>query len=157
MLSGLTNPVVGAAVTGLTSPTFTHTSDASPNQASEQVAITALGGTQTGSSAHSVSSPFTLTVERPSNLKTVGAVNPITGTLGNVPMNVYTVRTRKGAVPLTGQSARVARFETKVYIPAGADTDGAADIRSGLSLHLGALSDLSTEIGVLCETGILGS
>lgn len=157
MFDGMTQPLVGAGVTGLTSPTFTHSEDAAPNAHSDQVAVTALGGTQTGATAHSVSSPFTITVERPANLRQVGVANPISGVLGNVPNNVYTVRVRKGAIPLAGQSARTARFEAKLYIPAGADTAAAGDIRSGLSAFIGALSDLSADIGVLQETGILGS
>lgn len=156
MFDGMTNPVVGASVTGLTSPTYTHSSDAAPNAHSDQVAVTALGGTQGSASAHSVSSPFTITVERPANLKQVGQVNPITGALGNVPMNVYTVRTRKGMVPLSGQAARVGRLESKFYIPAGADTAAADDVRAALSAHIGALSDLSADIGTLLETGVLG-
>lgn len=155
MLSGMTNPVVGGAVTGLTSPTFTHTTDTPPNAHSEQVAVTVLGGTQTGSVANSVSSPFTITVERPANLRMVGVPNPITNVLGSVAMNVYTVRVRKGAVPLTGQAPKTCRFEAKLHIPAGTDSDGTADIRSGLSAFIGALNDLSTDIGVLQETGVL--
>lgn len=156
MFDGMTNPVVGASVTGLTSPTYTHSSDGAPNAHSDQVAVTSLGGTQGDAVAHSVSSPFTITVERPANLRQVGQVNPVSGVLGNVPYNVYTVRVRKGAVPLSGQSPRIARFEAKISIPAGADTASADDIRAGLSCFIGSLNDLSAEIGTLQETGILG-
>lgn len=157
MLDGLTNPVTGASVTGLTSPTYTHTEDAAPNMHADQVAISTLGGTQGSATAHSVSSPFTVTVERPANLRQVGAPNPISGVLGSVPSNVYKVRTRKGMVPLSGQAARIGVLESKFSIPAGADVASPDDIRAAISAHIGVLSDLSDDIATLGLTGILGS
>lgn len=157
MLSSLTNPVTGAAQTGFTSPTYSHSSDAAPNAHSEQVAVTTLGGTQGSASAHSVSSPFTITVERPANLRQVGVPNPVTGTLGNVPRNVYKVRVRKGMVPLSGQSARTGQFSCEIAIPAGADTAAPDDVRAMFSAAIGTLSDLSAELGDLGIDGILGA
>lgn len=157
MLNGLTNPVTGASVTGLTSPTYTHSEDAAPNSHSDQVAVTTLGGTQGSASAHSVSSPFTITVERPANLRQVGTPNPVSGVLGTVPRNVYKVRTRKGMVPLSGQAARTGILSSEFSIPAGADTASPDDIRAAISAHIGALSDLSDEIATLALTGVLGS
>lgn len=155
MLDGMTNPVTGAPVTGLTTPTYTHSEDAAPDAHSDQVAVTALGGTQGSASSHSVSSPFTITVARPANLRQVGSLNPVTGSLGNVPFNVYKVRTRKGMIPLADQPAKVGIIETSMKIPAGADTASPDDIRAALSAHLGAVYDLSNELGVMLETGIL--
>lgn len=155
MFSNLANPIVGAAVTGLTSPTYTTTEDVAPNSHGEQIAVTTLGGTQTGVVDHSVSSPFTLTWERPANLKQVGLVNPVTGELGSVPMNVYTLRVRKGMVPLAGQSPRVARFEGKFYIPAGADEAAIADIRALASILGGVFDTAGDEIVNTLETGVL--
>lgn len=156
MFDSLTNPFNGASVTGLTSPTYTVSDDAAPNAHSDQVAVTALGGTQGSASSHSVSSPFTITVERPANLRQIGQPNPVTGALASVPRNVYKVRTRKGMVPLSGQAARVANLETSFSIPAGADTAATDDLRAAISAHIGCLNDLSNELAVLAETGVLG-
>jgi hypothetical protein len=75
----LTSPITGAAQTGLTAPTYTHTPDVAPAASGRQVAVTALGGTQTGVLAHTVSSPFTLTFFKPSVSKVLGKVNLILG------------------------------------------------------------------------------
>lgn len=157
MLEGLTNPVTGAAVSGLTTPTYTHADDAAPKSNAEQRAVTTLGGTQGAAVAHSVSSPFTITVERPANLRQVGTPNPVSGVLGTVPRNVYKVRTRKGMVPLSGQSSRTGMVTTELSVPAGADTASPDDIRAAISAHIGVLTDLSDEIATLALTGVLGS
>lgn len=155
MLSSLANPFTGATVTGFTTPTYTWSTDSSVRPGQEQIAVTTLGGTQGSASAHSVSSPFTITVERPQNLRQVGVVHPVTGRLANVPRNVYKVRTRKGAIPLSGQPAAVAMVESSFHVPAGADTASADDILAMISAHIGALQSLSDELGETAQSGVL--
>lgn len=150
-----TSPVTGTAQTGLTSPTYTIVLDTPPNAHSKQYAVTALGGTQTGVSVHSVSSPFTLTMERPSSFRQLGTVNPSTGYIANVPFNVFKFRVRKGVEPATGQPIRPAVAELKISIPAGADTVDDSDIRAMLSLLFGAASQQSAGIGDTVLTGTL--
>jgi hypothetical protein len=67
-----TSPVTGAAQTGLTSPTYTLSTDVAPSINGKQHAITALGGTQTGVNSHSVAAPFTCTFVRPQPLNLWG-------------------------------------------------------------------------------------
>lgn len=153
MSFGPSSPLTGASQTGFTSPTYTFVSDTPPNSRSEQLAVTALGGTQGSATAHSVSSPFTLTMERPAQFKMLGQPNPVTGVVANVPRNVYVVRTRKGALPLAGQAAQTLLIETKISVPAGSDTADPDNIRAALSAHCGLLWDQSTGIG---DTGIDG-
>lgn len=50
--------LTGAEQTGFTSPTYTTAADNAPDFNAKQVAVTAVGGTQAGVTAHSVSSPF---------------------------------------------------------------------------------------------------
>jgi len=150
-----TSPMTGSAQTGLTGPTYTLTDDVGPNASSEQWAVTSLGGTQTGVEVHSVSNPFTLTVERPSNFKQLGKANPVTGVVASVPRNVHTVRVRKGVSVLSTQPVVPALVECKVHVPAGSDTEDPESVRAMLSLMIGALSDLSSDIGDLAITGVL--
>lgn len=150
-----TSPVTGLAQTGLTSPTYTISSDTPPNAHSKQYAVTALGGTQTGVVAHSVSSPFTITAERPAAFRQLGTPNPVTGIVTNVPRNVYVVRTRKGVTPLTGQPVQTMIVETRLSIPAGADLADSINIRAALSAHFGTLSQVSSAIGDVVLTGTL--
>lgn len=150
-----TSPITGTAQTGLTSPTYTHTADIAPDVNGKQVAVTALGGTQTGVVAHSISSPFTLTMIRPKTMKLLPAVNPTTGQLRNVPKNTSKIITRKGVVPLAGQAPVVMVVTTTIDVPAGADTADSASVRAALSAHIGLLSQQSAGIGDTVTTGVL--
>lgn len=148
-----TSPITGAAQTGLTSPTYTHVADVAPDVNGKQVAVSALGGTQTGVTAHSVASPFTITFVRPKAYKVLGKTNPVTGLLPAVPMNSYKVITRKGVIPLAGQPFKTMLITTTVDVPAGADTADPANVRAALSAHFGALAQQSAGVG---DTGVSG-
>lgn len=137
MTISYTSPVVGAAVSGLTSPTYTLTTDTAPNANGKQYAITALGGTQAGVTTHTVSSPFTLSFFRPLNIRPLPPVNPVTGVIKNIPMNTYKHITRKGVVPAANQAAMTMRVTTTIEVPAGADTYDAANVKAALSAHFG--------------------
>lgn len=132
------SPVTGAAVTGLTSPTYTLTTDVAPNINGKQFAISALGGTQTNVDVNSVSKPFQLSFFRPSVLRTLPQANPTTGVIKNVPMNTYKMITRKGASPAVNQNAIPARITTILEVPAGTDTYEPEELRAMISLHFGA-------------------
>jgi hypothetical protein len=121
----------------------------------EQYAVTALGGTQTGVSAHSVSSPFTITAVRPATFRGAGVPNPVTGVLSNVPRNTFKVITRKGVLPLAGQSPLVMLVTTEISVPAGADVADPASVRAALSAHFGTLWAESDGIGDLAIDGVL--
>lgn len=155
MSVSLTSPVTGAAQTGFTSPTYTLTTDIAPDVNGKQWAVTALGGTQTGVSTHSVSSPFTISVFRPRVLRNIGQPNPVTGVVSNIPKNTYKVIVRKGAVPLAGQSPQVAIMTITMDVPAGTDTASPAEIRAMLSAGFGAVWQASAGLGDTEVSGIL--
>lgn len=149
------SPLTGGPQTGLTSPTYTLSADTAPSSNGKQYAVTALGGTQTGVDAHSVSQPFTVTMFRPASFKGLGTPNPVTGVVTNVPRNVFKVITRKGVVPLDGQSPHVMLVTTEISVPAGADAADSASLRAALSAHIGALWDQSAGVGDVCVSGVL--
>lgn len=149
------SPVTGAAQTGLTSPTYTLTVDTPPNSHSKQFAVTALGGTQTGVEAHSVSNPFTVTMERPVAYKQLGQPNPVTGVVANVPRNRHVVRVRKGTRPLVGQNPVVSTVTTNIDTAAGADLADPMSIKAMLSCSFGVLSQQSQGIGDTTISGVL--
>jgi hypothetical protein len=155
MSFSLTSPITGLAQTGLTSPTYTHVSDVAPDVNGRQVAVTALGGTQTGVTAHSVASPFTISGWRPKVYKILGNPNPVTGVIASVSRNVYKFITRKGVLPLAGQPYQTMLVTTTIEVPAGSDTADAANVRAALSAHFGALSQSSAGIGDTVTSGIL--
>jgi hypothetical protein len=152
----LTSPVTGGAQTGLTSPTYTVVADTAPTNAGKQYAVSAIGGTQTGVDvASSVSRPFTITLQRPPVLKTLGPVDPVTGQLRAVPRNSYKIIVRKGTTPLVGQSTVVLNATLTIDVPAGADTADAPNVRAAMSLLVGALNQASAGIGDTLISGVV--
>lgn len=151
----VSSPITGAAQTGLTSPTYTLTADTAPDNNGKQNAVTALGGTQTGVTSHSVAAPFTITAVKPRAMKSLGQPNPVTGAIKNVPRNVYKVITRKGVLPLAGQPYQTMLVTTTIEVPAGSDLADAANVRAALSAHIGALNQQSSGIGDTAVQGIL--
>jgi hypothetical protein len=150
-----TSPITGGTQTGLTSPTYTHVADVAPDVNGKQIAVTALGGTQTGVTAHSIGSPFTMTAIRPKTMRLLPQPNPTTGVVKNVPKNTSKVITRKGVIPLAGQAPAIMIITTTIDVPAGADTADTLSVRAALSAHVGLLNQQSAGIGELVTTGIL--
>lgn len=149
-----TSPVTGAAQTGFTSPTYTLSADTAPSPQGKQHAVTAIGGTQTGVTTHTVSSPFTISFTRPAALKTLGNANA-NGQFPNVPKNTYKFVVRKGVTPAVDNPASIALVDCAIVVPAGSDTYDAANIRAMLSAAIGVLTQVSAGIGDTTVTGIL--
>lgn len=148
-----TSPVTGGTSSVLTSPTYTIVSDTAPTSLGKQYAVSALGGTQTGVTPHSVSSPFTATMFRPAVLKTLQPV--VNGVLKSVPMNDYVVLTRKGVIPLAGQAVKVMPIRTTLSVPAGADTADPLSVAAAISFHVGLLTQIAEELRKTAITGTL--
>lgn len=150
-----TSPVTGAAQSGLTTPTYTLVADVAPDSNGKQVAVSALGGTQTGVTVHSIASPFTVCFVRPKNFKTLGQPNPVTGRLPSVPSNSFSVVVRKGVTPLAGQPPKPMIVRVSVDCPAGADTYDPANVRAALSLAFGIITQQSAGYGDTVISGIM--
>jgi len=148
-------PATGATVTGLTSPTYTLTTDVAPNINGKQYAVSALGGTQTGVDYNTVSKPFTITFFRPPQLRTLPQANPVTGVIKNVPVNTYKLITRKGAVPAVNQVSLVARMTTIIEVPAGTDTYEPEELNAMISAHAGVLWAQADGIATTVRTGVI--
>ncbi len=149
-----TTPVTGAAQTGFTSPTYTIAADVAPDVNGKQHAVTAIGGTQTGVTVHSVAAPFTATFVRPKTLRVLANPNPVTGVISQVPRNTYKLITRKGVLPLAGQPYQTMIVTTTIEVPTGSDTADAANVRAALSLHGGLLAQQSAGVGDTAVSGI---
>lgn len=150
----LTSPISGSAQNGgFTTPTFTIAASSTTFPNGKGYVVTAKGGTQPGAvDVHSASRPFSLLASRPANVRTLPAVNA-NGVLPNVPVNTYTLNTRKGVTPLAGQSAALMSVKTQLNIPAGSDLADPSNVRAAISAHIGALTQLSAELG---ETALSG-
>lgn len=150
----ITSPLTGGAQTGFTSPTYTHVADVAPDVNGKQVAVTALGGTQAGVTAHSQSSPFTMTYVRPKVFKPLGKPNPVTGLLSTVPNNSHVFIVRKGVLPLAGQPNSIMTIRVQMDVPAGSDVADPANVRAAISALIGALNQQSAGLGDTLITGI---
>jgi hypothetical protein len=138
MAISLNSPVTGAAVTGLTSPTYTILPDSAVDFNSKQWYVSALGGTQTGVTVHTSTAPFTFAAWKPKVLKQLRWVAGQLGLIDNVPMNTYGFTIRKGLIPATGQPAKVGVIRFLADIPAGSETNDAANLAALFSFAFGA-------------------
>jgi hypothetical protein len=157
MTISVSSPVTGSAQTGLTSPTYTVVADQYPGgNNGKQYAVTTLGGTQTGVRTHAVSDPFTIAFVRASALKALQSPNPVTGRYGNIAKNVHSVVLRKGVNPAANQAPEIMLGRCYFEVPAGSDSYDAANIRAGISLLIGAMSQQSAGWGDTVVTGLIG-
>jgi hypothetical protein len=144
--------ITGAAQTGFTDPTYTVVDDTPPAINAKQKTVTALGGTQTGVSASSVSRPFTMTFYKP-NAKALPPANALTGLRATPPNNQWRIVFRKGGeaaagVPVTA----IARIT--IDVPAGMETYNPAEVRGLLSFMIGALLEEAPDLGDSLVTGV---
>lgn len=155
MSISLTSPVTGAAETGLTTPTYTHSVDVAPDINGRQYAVTALGGTQTNVRTHAVSDPFTITFMRPKVPKALQTANPVTGRFGSVPKNTYSVILRKGVNFAANQAPEVMLVRMYIDVPAGSDAYDSANIRAAMSMAIGSLTQVSSGLGDTLVNGVI--
>lgn len=149
------SPLTGAAIVGLTSPTYTFVADVAPSVNAKQYAVTALGGTQTNVVAHSPDVPFTFAFSRPKVLKSLGTKNPITGMYPSIPMNEYRGLIRK-AMPVQAGQYGIARFGYFFTVPAGAVSYEPNNLRALFSLAAALISNQAQGMETTGETGVLG-
>lgn len=147
--------ITGATVTGLTSPTYTVAADVGPSPLTKQFVVTALGGTQTDVSVHSVASPFLISFTRPSAFKPLSIVNPTTGRLQSVPRNVWKMVVLKGATPLAGQASATIIARMEFAIPAGVDSADPNEVRALMSFLAGILSNQASGIAASFIDGVI--
>lgn len=153
MALNLTSPVTGGAQTGFTTPGFTLAADQPINNNSKQWYVSALTGTQTGNRIHSISDPFTVAVSRPANPKVLPNTGNISVISRSVPRNEYKVIVRGGLIPGAGYPAIPVPMICSLPIPAGADVYDLNRARGMISLLVGALNQLSAEIGNTVASG----
>lgn len=153
MAVSLSSPINGAAQTGLSSPTYTIVADTQPANNAKQWTVTALGGTQTGVTVHSISAPFTLSVWRPTIYKLIQWVQNAVGVQPkSVPRNVHKFIVRKSvSLSATVTSTLIATVE--ISVPASAETYDPANCRAAMSALIGALSQVSSGWGDTLVSG----
>lgn len=148
------SPITGAAISGLTTPTYTLTVDTPPDVNSKQWAVTALGGTQTGVSTHTPESPFTLTFKRPKSLKGQPVKNPVSGVISGNPKNEYKMLVRKGmSIDAVSGQKDVLLAELRLVVPSGTALASPAEINAAASFIGGVVA---SQIQGICDTAKTG-
>lgn len=142
-------------MTGLTSPTYTLTPDQPPDTNAKQFFVSALGGTQTGVTTHSTSSPFLVTQMKPKVPRVLGTPNPSTGVIPNIPYNKWKTKFTKGVIPALNQAALPAMVEVIISIPAGAELFDAPNVRALISFANGIGWDCALELEELVRTNTM--
>ncbi|DAD51229.1 coat protein [ssRNA phage SRR7976356_4] len=150
-----TGAITGSAVVGLTSPTYTVTADTAPDVNGKQVAVTTLGGTQTGVATHSVTNPFTATFWKPKTFKFLGKPHPVTGLIADVPTNVFKQVVRKGLLPAAGQPLKVGLVTITLEIPAGSELADSNSISAMISFAGGLMASQVSGINDTVKTGLV--
>lgn len=150
-----TSPLTGATVAGLTSPTYTHAQASAPVPEARQYNVTALGGTQTGVTAHSVASPFTMTAWRPRLLKTLAFFSSLTGFKGKVGANEYRVLVRKGMLPISGAPFETGSIDVYIRVPTGSEVNDTPNLAAMFSCAGGLLMNAANGLLDTAKTGDL--
>jgi hypothetical protein len=152
----IVTPIVGAAVTGLTSPGYPLSNDTSaPGSPSIQYFVASLTGTQTGVRTHSISSPFTLAAYRPVSPKTLGTPNPTTGRYSSIPSNSSGVTLIKGVAVAADQPYQKMYARLQFQVPAGSETYDAANVAAAVSCIGGIAYANGVELLALIQTGAM--
>lgn len=139
MPMSLGSSVSGASMPSLTTPGFTISGMPTLVDGASAYAVTALTGTQTGVSSHSLAKPFTITFYQNLNVRVAGN--------GDVPLNTTRIVGRKGVVVDAAGTIRQASIEVKIKVPAGSEAFDGNSNESLLSMVIGSLAQASASIG----------
>lgn len=152
----LTGVVTGAAVTGLTSPTYTLSEGQKLAINSKTSYVSAIGGTQSGVSAHSLNKPFTVTFKWPSIPKLVAQAiyNSITGTYSKIPSNDYQLLFRKGFTVAMPNGSLESVLERRVNDKIIAGAENSADLKAFNSFSAGFLFQNASGLFDTHSTGV---
>jgi hypothetical protein len=139
------NQAVGA-VTGFTTPTYTTVQSATTVPNGKGYIVTAKGGTQPAPvDIHSASRPFSFLSTKPNVIQTLPPLNA-SGALPSVPINVYTLGTKKGLTVLVGQPSVPGYIKSSFGIPAGADLADPNNIAAMILAHAMTLAQIAQGI-----------
>jgi hypothetical protein len=144
MSLNLTSTITGSAITGLTSPTYTLQAGNNPSNNGKQSFVTALGGTQSGVTAHSASDVFMIRAYQPAVYK---ALNFVSSAIARkAPKNTYKVIFSKGVTFMTGQPKDISYFTFMVDVPAGSEALDAVELKALISCASGWLVANTTNL-----------
>lgn len=147
--------ITGGLQTNLSSPTYGIQADLAPDANSRQYVVTSTGGTQTDVRTSSAGDPFTATIRKDRTYKVLPTRNPVTGAYGVVPKNKTEILVRKGVEIDSDGNLQTANFRVIAELPAGSETNDAANVRAALSFLIGLLNEESADLGDSLIAGVI--
>lgn len=150
----LTGPTTTTGTTTLlTSPTYSFVPGIAKDPGNKAYTVSALGGTQTGVTIHSLAKPMEIIFKRFSNYLRAAKYNSLTQLFGIVPKNTISVIGRNG-VNISATQVEVQSVRIDISIPAGAETFDAAKVEAGTLMVLQATIN---QLGALLDASRTGS
>lgn len=155
MSISLTSPVSLTNTTGFTTATATVAVDQAPDNTAKAWYVTAWGGTVPGTlRVHSASDPCRVTFWRDKIIKVLGQLG-LNGQYTSVPVNKYKVIVQKGVLVAANQPSRQMIIRCELEVPAGAELYDLPNVRGGLGLLNGAITQQITGLGDTIGAGAL--
>lgn len=148
--------ITGGTITAFTTPTYTLAEDGGSDPNSRQHVVTALGGTQAGVVAHSISKPFSVTMVKPKVPKGLPPINNANGVRsGTIPKNTWWLIFRKGADSSSIDTNQQIVARLQIDVPAGVDSYDVANLRGLISFMVGVLNEESNDLADSLITGAI--
>jgi len=141
----LAGPTAAITTTSLTAATYTFTSALAADNRSKAFVVSALGGTQTGVSAHSVDAPKKFNVKNPAQFLQPSAYNATSGRYGKVPKNSTRV-VGTGSAKVTATQWETIPMSLDIGVPAGAMSYDRANVEASVAFFIAALWDQKEEL-----------
>lgn len=154
MSISLTGPTAAFTSTSglLTAVTLTFVADQSNNLQTKAYALSAIGGTATGATIHSVAAPKQVFFKRPASYAVMSGYNQVSGLYSRVPKNVHRVMS-KGSCKVGATQWETIPCSTQIGVPAGSSYD-AVNLELSIAMHILALFNQLANIIKAAQDGL---
>lgn len=116
--------------------------------------VSAKGGTQPSAvDIHSASRPFSVLLTAPQSIQALPGLNNA-GVLPYVPVNSYSIGTKKGVLVLAGQPSASMTIKTGISVPSGADAADPDNVAAAILSHASLLVQMAQEIINTAKSGV---
>lgn len=153
MSINLAGPTAAITAGNLTAATYTFVSEMASDFRSKAFVLSALGGTQTGVTPHTVDAPKMFIVKKPASNAVASAYNTTTGRYGKVPKNTTRV-IGKGSANVAAGQVETIPITLDIAIPAMAMTYDRPNVEASVLMFIAALYDQKEELIAALRDGL---
>lgn len=145
MSINLAGPTAAVTTSQLTAATYTFVTDMAQDARSKVFVVSALGGTQTGVSAHTVDAPKQMIFKKPASFAQPSGYNQVSGRYGKVPKNTTRVMFR-GSAKVAANQWEGLPISMDIGVPAGAVSYDRANVEASVTAFIAGLWDQKEEL-----------